>query len=82
MRKAWRVIGVTVAAGMLTASAAACGAGTRGDAPAAADDFQPVLPPEVQEGLPVHELPFRNTSLNVALLSELLQDPARLPVND
>ena len=34
MRKAWRVIGMTVAAGMLTASAAACGAGSGGDAPA------------------------------------------------
>jgi iron(III) transport system substrate-binding protein len=34
VRKAWRVIGMTVAAGMLTASAAACGAGSGGDAPA------------------------------------------------
>jgi iron(III) transport system substrate-binding protein len=34
VRKAWRVIGVAVAAGMLTASAAACGAGSGGDAPA------------------------------------------------
>ena len=34
MRKAWRVIGMTVAAGMLTASVAACGAGSGGDAPA------------------------------------------------
>jgi len=34
VRKAWRVIGKTVAAGMLTASAAACGAGSGGDAPA------------------------------------------------
>ena len=34
MRRAWRVIGVTVAAGMLTATAAACGAGSSGDAPA------------------------------------------------
>jgi iron(III) transport system substrate-binding protein len=34
VRKAWRVIGMTVAAGMLTASVAACGAGSGGDAPA------------------------------------------------
>lgn len=34
MRKAWRVIGMAVAAGVLTASAAACGAGSGGDAPA------------------------------------------------
>jgi len=34
VRKAWRVIGMAVAAGMLTASAAACGAGSGGDAPA------------------------------------------------
>jgi iron(III) transport system substrate-binding protein len=34
VRRAWRVIGMTVAAGMLTASAAACGAGSGGDAPA------------------------------------------------
>ena len=34
MRRAWRVIGMAVAAGMLTASAAACGAGSGGDAPA------------------------------------------------
>jgi iron(III) transport system substrate-binding protein len=34
VRKAWRVIGMAVAAGMLTASAAACGAGGGGDAPA------------------------------------------------
>jgi iron(III) transport system substrate-binding protein len=34
VRKAWRVIGVTVAAGMLTATAAACGAGSGGDDPA------------------------------------------------
>jgi iron(III) transport system substrate-binding protein len=34
VRKTWRVIGIAVAAGMLTASAAACGAGSGGDAPA------------------------------------------------
>jgi iron(III) transport system substrate-binding protein len=34
VRKAWRVIGMAVAAGMLTASAVACGAGSGGDAPA------------------------------------------------
>jgi iron(III) transport system substrate-binding protein len=34
VRNAWRVIGMAVAAGMLTASAAACGAGSGGDAPA------------------------------------------------
>ena len=34
MRKAWRVIGMTVTAGMLTASVAACGASSGGDAPA------------------------------------------------
>lgn len=34
MRKAWRVIGMAVTAGMLTASVAACGASSGGDAPA------------------------------------------------
>ncbi|MFY9849396.1 MAG: iron ABC transporter substrate-binding protein [Trebonia sp.] len=34
MRKAWRVIGLAVTAGMLTASVAACGASSGGDAPA------------------------------------------------
>lgn len=34
MRKAWRVIGMSVTAGMLTASVAACGASSGGDAPA------------------------------------------------
>lgn len=34
MRRAWRVIGLAVAAGMLTASAAACGASSAGDTPA------------------------------------------------
>jgi iron(III) transport system substrate-binding protein len=34
VRKAWRVIGVAVTAGMLTASVAACGASSGGDAPA------------------------------------------------
>jgi iron(III) transport system substrate-binding protein len=34
VRKAWRVIGIAVAAGVLTASATACGAGSGGDAPA------------------------------------------------
>ena len=34
MRKAWRVIGMAVTAGMLTASVAACGASRGGDAPA------------------------------------------------
>ena len=34
MRKAWRVIGTAVAAGMLTASTVACGAGNGGDAQA------------------------------------------------
>jgi iron(III) transport system substrate-binding protein len=34
VRKAWRVIGMAVAAGTLMASAAACGAGSGGDAPA------------------------------------------------
>ena len=34
MRKAWRVIGIAVTAGMLTASVAACGASSGGDAPA------------------------------------------------
>jgi iron(III) transport system substrate-binding protein len=34
VRKAWRMVGMAVAAGMLTASAAACGAGSGGDAPA------------------------------------------------
>jgi len=34
VRKAWRVIGIAVTAGMLTASVAACGASSGGDAPA------------------------------------------------
>ncbi len=34
MRRAWRTIGLAVAAGMLTASATACGASSGGDAPA------------------------------------------------
>jgi iron(III) transport system substrate-binding protein len=34
VRKAWRVIGMAVTAGMLTASVAACGASSGGDAPA------------------------------------------------
>jgi hypothetical protein len=34
VRKAWRVVGMAVTAGMLTASVAACGASSGGDAPA------------------------------------------------
>jgi len=34
VRRAWRVVGMAVAAGILTASAAACGASSAGDAPA------------------------------------------------